>query len=272
MEKSSESRCRREKRTEFHFWNVSKWWTWKEALCQWERAELATARCPCPCVREAGVSAHCLHHVRQKVFYSPQCLPMWERSYLFWNEKYHWKNTLPLTQELKSNQFLNTKTNQSQSTRSNYYLCRHYCSDGKWSCQSGAKEYHKVTIKTVNYSPAPGKGFLNVTTLFQQGKVTLVKLWQLCSRPSEYNNSVLLGEGFPRECYSSAPAKDVTSLLCSIPEKESLTQTSFKRFIGRVEKGSSKLNRFRVYIGLLRSGVFPGWRFSGWELARFQSP
>lgn len=78
------------------------------------------------------------------------------------------------------------------------------------------------------------------------------------------------------------PGEVITLVLCSIPAKESLTQTLFDRSIGReefrkvtgkensrmasstrVEEGSSKLNRFMANIGLLRATVFPGRRFSG---------
>ena len=38
----------------------------------------------------------------------------------------------------------------------------------------------------------------------------------------------------------------------------------------RVEEGSSKLNSYRAYTGILRGEIFPG-RFSGWELVRSES-
>ena len=57
----------------------------------------------------------------------------------------------------------------------------------------------------------------------------------------------------------------------STPEKEG--HPLFRRFIGRaksrslaasagVEKGSSQLNRYRTYLGLLRGGVFQGGNWS----------
>lgn len=72
----------------------------------------------------------------------------------------------------------------------------------------------------------------------------------------------------------------IPSLLHS-EEKTFFTQNSFKRSIGReehrrveaaakVEKGNCQLNSHKAYIGLFRSRVFPGWRFFGWELVRFQ--
>lgn len=80
---------------------------------------------------------------------------------------------------------------------------------------------------------------------------------QLCSGLLGCNNSVPLG--FPqRECFCSSSGERCycLALLCFIPAK-GLTQTSFKRFIrseesrtaaasAKVEKGSGKLNRFRL--------------------------
>ena len=39
------------------------------------------------------------------------------------------------------------------------WTCKCWSSDGKVFWQSGAKEYHKVTVSIAAYSSAPGKGF-----------------------------------------------------------------------------------------------------------------
>ena len=65
----------------------------------------------------------------------------------------------------------------------------------------------QVTVNVAAYSPALGKGFPNVTALLQQERASPAKL-QLGGF-QEYNNSPLLGEGFPSE--------SVTALLCFPP-------------------------------------------------------
>lgn len=60
--------------------------------------------------------------------------------------------------------------------------CMLSSSDRKISWKLGAGEYHKVTVAAD--SPAPGKGFSNVSvgTLHWQGSVSLGKFLQLCFR------------------------------------------------------------------------------------------
>lgn len=62
---------------------------------------------------------------------------------------------------------------------------------------------------------------------------------------------------------------------------EGLSQTSFKKFIGREEsrrvewlplRGWIKAAASWTGIGLLRGWNLTGWRFPEWELVRFQSP
>lgn len=123
----------------------------------------------------------------------------------------------------------------------------------------------KVTIKVSAYSPAPGKGFPNISVialpqhgrlfpakllqlhspLFQQSVTALLRSWdvlQLYSGPPEYNNSAGLGASFPKEsvtvyfglvcsgtrgsCYSWTPLQW---------KSHTVQQTSLRRFIGKEE-------------------------------------
>lgn len=151
--------------------------------------------------------------------------------------------------------------------------------------QSGVKEYLTVSVSIATYTAAPEKVFLKETALLRQVRVSPGTLLQCCSGPSDWSSSAppqwkcyssaLLCSSSGETCYFSAPLHYTLT-------KEAFTQISFKGFIvredsrrvaasARVEKDSSKLNRNKTHIGLLKgSFFFPGWRFSGWELVLFQ--
>lgn len=144
---------------------------------------------------------------------------------------------------------------------------------GNWEKMNTTKSLLRVAA----YSPAPGQGFPNVTTLSWQGRAPLSP-----SQVPQCNNSL---ETFPSEhvrILLHSPCHAQPRLLCPSRRSQSnlIQEIYWERGIQEsrviasagVDKGSSKLNRHRASIGLLRGWNLTGWRFPEWELVRFQSP
>lgn len=122
-------------------------------------------------------------------------------------------------------------------------------------------------------------------TLLQQGKVSPVKVLQLCSAPASFCSQeshyspALLKEFSPQKCSSFTPAqvKVMTFSASPLLQRKKLVTTNLTQEIyweGGIQesdlplpgwkKGNPKLNRYRAYIGFLRGGAFQDGDFSGW--------